>query len=254
MSASRSEALELRRALARHELTAAAAYRLADGAAESRSIGSRELAAALFWVAAQLQAQTGSVATPSEAPAPFERLCVLATDGESWKLRRRALTLLAALPAVPRELVDRAINKRSAGIGASSRKRPAAAALVEDAATAIDIDDLVVGWRSEARRQQDAAAAAARLRAGAGFPDPPPVCARPPAGTQDETQAVSSLSRVGCVLSHIWPSESRLRRTPAPCSRKRWLALCSCLSRTSGAACDTRVWARCVILCGLTAR
>ena len=213
MSAARSEALELRRALARHELTAAAAYRLADGAAESRSINSRELAAALFWVAAQLQAHTDSVPQPSEAPAPFERLCVLATDGESWRVRRRALSLLAALPAVPRELVDRAINKRAAGIGESYRKRSAAAALEEEQAKAFDIDDLVVGWRSDERRQKDAAAAAARLRAGAGFPDPPPdarallteaVAGSVQLSLEDEWSDVR-YAGVGAVCDLVWP-------------------------------------------------
>ena len=212
-------AAEATLALSSSDLTASAAYALAINLADDRSSFCRELAAALF---SRLQTSTNGLQTTSTrsrhkaVTTQLERLCVLAADGECSQLRRRALSLLPALPLVPKELVNRAIDKVAAASKAKQRQpqapRRAAAALDND--EMYDLDELcVVGWRSDAKRQADEAAKAARERAGAGFPDPPPddraTLAEASAGCvqlglEDDSKHVR-LAAINALTDLIWP-------------------------------------------------
>ena len=214
----RAMAVDATLALSSSDLTASAAYALAINLADDRSSFCRELAAALFFAAANLDQRPSNDIHEVKARArrrSFERLCVLAADGECSQLRRRALSLLPALPLVPKELVNRAIDKVAAfpKPNRDSRKRAAAAAALDNDEM-YDLDELcVVGWRSDAKRQADEAAKAARERAGAGFPDPPPddraTLAEASAGCvqlglEDDSKHVR-LAAINALTDLIWP-------------------------------------------------
>ena len=230
-----SRVTALRRALTHSSLTAASAATLAEDAVDDASSVVRELGAALLWASAHLSsaAQDGT----RSRVGLFSQLCVLATDGESASVRRTALLLLATMPSVPKELVEAVINKRHAfpvasAMAANKRKRSDP---LEDDAAAIDVDELVVGWRSDAERRADAAAAAARLRAGAGFPDPPPdekamreeeVGGTVQLGLEDEHPEVR-YTAVGALCALVWPRGPMVAPCTAP-ARAVGLLLDSC--------------------------
>lgn len=216
----------LRRALAASDLTSEQSFKLADSASEAECSSTRELAAAHFWASAILMG--GALATG----AAFERLCVLATDGESWFVRRRALSLLGALPtAVSAELIDCAINKRAAfsvmpkppppaAAAKKKGKRPASQALD---GPAVNVEELVVGSDAD-RRAQAAAAAVSRLRAGAGFADPPPdsravlreaMTGAVQLGLEDSSSAVREAA-VNTLADLVWPHGTDLPPSTPP--------------------------------------